>query len=626
MSINEVIKNRIIKPWDFLWKRFRPSLQTNLFFNKFFSSVYSDFQKYIGIKSIEWTGNSFIIMLVDKNSWEVLHLIIKDNKWKKKCNGILCTDSICTWVHTEIQNDNFLKFIVYFIVKGKNLLFEDLLKILTRDIKAKKEYYQIFWRSERPPFSILHDWNHPLQKYRFLIHEWVMRNLDQSIKLNINEISISHAERECMWISPNNKDKWYHFLNFPGWFYDHKFDKYYYLTDDEKELYEINKEMWNWRWLSTDLNEEDIIMWKWTDKLSELLNYVVNNAENNNTKVVSFNCCCVPRIVWDDIYSLLKKAKEKLNIPFILQWQLEKTPYEQKIELLDNYINKIDKENIIKNKNSISLFWYHENINQSELYKELKLLWIKINTSFIPSIDVRLLPLMFKSELFVFSPNNFQNEIFEYPFQNMWVKYIKPIYPYSVKYSDSWVISIINNLSISNDIKIENIASNLKIEYDKLVNYVKQKKFTIWFFLMWKNEVEKLINPDYFSNIDILYFLEEMGFNINLYIFKLNIIESNSDDINNEEEIINLLSKKSKTLNINFFSDDNEFQNIFKSWALDLVYSDIYFDSRLINYGINQINLKNFYVWYTWAIKTIKGLINLCEMNFFKNYNKYFVK
>jgi hypothetical protein len=31
-------------------------------------------------------------------------------------------------------------------------------KILTKDLKAKKEYYQIFWKQNRPPFSIIQDW------------------------------------------------------------------------------------------------------------------------------------------------------------------------------------------------------------------------------------------------------------------------------------------------------------------------------------------------------------------------------------------------------------------------------------------------------------------------------------
>lgn len=629
MKINEIIKNRIINPEDFIWKIFRPSLQTNLFFSRFFTSIYPDFKNLIEVKSVEWIKNSFFIMLLDKNTGEILHLIIKDNLWNKKCNWVLCTDNICTWVHHEIKNEVFLKFLVYFIIKWNNLKFKDFLHILTKDIKAKKEYYQIFWRYERPPFSILHDWWHDLHKFRFLIHEWVMRNMDQSISLNLPEVFIHHSERECKWISPNNKDKGYHFLNFPSGFYNHKFDKYYYLTAEEKEEYLTWENEWASMWLSTDLTEEDIIMWRGTDKLSELIDYVVENAPKNNTKVISFNCCCVPRVVWDDIYSVLTSAKKRIKIPFIFQWQLEKTPFEQKIWLLEKYIEKIDIELIKKTKKSISLFWFHENEYQKELWDELSVFWVKINTSFIPSIDVRLLPNMFKSELFVFSPNNFQKEILEYPFQSMWTKYITPKYPYSIKYTDEWISLILSEFNI--DYNEKDIATTYKEKYNSYVSYVKDKGYSIWIILIWKKEVEKFLNPDYMANIDIIQFLEEMWFKVNIFVYDnfSNQKNTNWDDNYkisdwNHEVIIKLIQEKSKSINISFFSWEEWFNQIFTNNILDLVYSDIYFDDRIINYWLNQINLKSFYLWYSWAVKTIEWLINLCEMNFYKNYYKYF--
>jgi hypothetical protein len=456
-----------------------------------------------------------------------------------------------------------------------------------------------------------------------------MRNMDQSISLNLPEVFIHHSERECKWISPNNKDKGYHFLNFPSWFYNHKFDKYYYLSDEEKKEYLKWENKWVSMWLSTDLNEEDIIMWKWNDKLSELIDYVVENAPKNNTKVISFNCCCVPRVVWDDIYSLLKSAKQKIKIPFIFQWQLEKTPYEQKIWLLEKYIEKIDIEKIKKTKNSISLFWYHENEYQKELWDELNKLWIKINTSFIPSIDVRLLPLMYKSKLFIFSPNSFQKEIFEYPFQSIWIKYITPKYPYSIKYIDNWFELILKEFNIK--FNKDDIAKEHKEKYNKYVSYVKNKEYSVGIILIWKKEIEKLLNPDYMSNIDIIDFLEEMWFKINLFVYD-NFSDqkiSNRDENykvsdGNHEEILNIIKEKSKSVNVSFFSWAEWFDDIFKNNKLDLLYSDIYFDDRIAKYGLNQINLKSFYLWYSWAVKTIEWLINLCEMTFYKNYYKYF--
>lgn len=418
------------------------------------------------------------------------------------------------------------------------------------------------------------------------------------------------------------------FFNFPGWFYDHTFDKYYYLTDKEKTKYLIWDSFWHWMWVSTDLNEDDIVMWKWTDKLSKAIDYVIKNSEKNNIKVISFNCCCVPRIVWDDIYSVLQKAKDKTKIPFVFRWQLEKTPYEQKILLLESYIEKINKNNLWKNPNSISLFWYHENEYQKELGDILLNLWIKINTSFIPSIDVRLLPLMYQSELFVFSPNNFQKEVFEYPFQSIWTKYISPKYPYSLSYTNEWINSIMKEFNLK--FIDNNHINSLKESYNNYVNYVKDKNFTVWIVLIWKKEVEKFLNPDYMNNVDVVNFLEEMWFKIKFFIydnFKWKSI--NNDDSYkisdwNHDDILKIIKSKTNNADISFFSDNASFEKLITDNTLNLIYSDIYFDDRIINLWLNQFSLKNFYVWYSWAIDTIKWLIKLCEMTFYKNYFKYF--
>jgi len=627
----KIIKKRIIKIEDFFEKRFKPSVQTKYNFIKIFDKIYPYFSKTIDIKSLEWDRSEFRLMLIDKESWEILHFLLKDNFGVKKCNWVLCTNNLCNWIHYEVQNEVFLKFLVYFVVKAESFKLENFLEILTRDFKAKKEYYQIFWKQNRPPFSIIQNWWHKLQKYRFLVHEWIIRNMDQSISLNLPEASIHHSERECQWISPNNKETGYHFFNFPNTYYNHNFDKYYYLIKEEKQKYLEWENTWQSIWLSTDLDEDDIVMWKGTDKLTQAIDYAVKNAKKNNIKMLSFNCCCVPRIVWDDIYSVLKKAKQKIDIPFIFQWQLEKTPYEQKILLLEEYLNKIDKTKIKKIKNSISIFGYHENFYQKELWDILKENWVKINTSFIPSIDIRLLELMFKSELFVFSPNNFQKEVFEYPFQSFQTNFIKPKYPYWLQNSINWLKEILDYFNI--DFVLNEKYTNIEENYISKVNYVKNKKYNIGIVLLWLQEVKKICNPDYMNNIDVIWFLEEMWFELNFYIlddFKWYITRNDDtfrlDDWDHEkiEKVLYSQVNDKNKIKINYFNNKVDLEEILKNDNINLIYSDIYFDRRIINLWLNQFNLKNFYVWYSGALKTIEELISLIEMNFYKNYSKYF--
>ena len=89
------------------------------------------------------------------------------------------------------------------------------------------------------------------------------------------------------------------------------------MSEEDREKYDVAKtESVS---VFTDLNEDDIVMGKGTDKLAQAIDHSVEIANRCGMEMMSFNCCCVPRIIGDDIYSVLKKAKETMGIPFMFQ-------------------------------------------------------------------------------------------------------------------------------------------------------------------------------------------------------------------------------------------------------------------------------------------------------------------
>ena len=75
---------------------------------------------------------------------------------------------------------------------------------------------------------------------------------------------------------------------------------------------------------------------------------------------------------------------------------------------------------------------------------------------------------------------------------------------------------------------------------------------------------------------------------------------------------------------MSFFSDAEGLEKLIAEKKPDLMYSDIYFDDRIANWGLNQVNLKNFYVGYEGALRTVQELTDLCEMTFYRRYFAYF--
>lgn len=631
MNKNDIIMKRKIKLENFLWINCDLSTFVKNNFYKIFNIILDWFDKEIIIKKIHFDNDKFLVFLKSKNTKKDFEFYIKDNLGIKKCWWIYCTNNICFWNHNKIIDKEFLRFLLYFSKKWINLKFNSFFDIVSKDINIKKDYYKFFYKPQRPLFSIIQDWWEKTHKIRFISHEWLMRDFSKNLKFNFSEAYIHHSERECLWVWANVEiNKEYHFFSYPKEYFDHSFDKYFYIQNDKEKNILKSKVDLSISFF-TDLDENDIVMWKWNEKLENTLCKVVSNIKKNQIKALNFNCCCVPRVIWDDVKSILERTKSKIDIPFLFSWQLEKTVFEQKIYLIETYLSKIKNELKKIEKNTIILFWYHENIYLKYLNDILLINWVKLIAIFIPTIDVLLLEKLFQAELFVFSQNKFQEEIFEYPFKNMWVKYITPKYPYWVNNTIEWFVNIFDNLW--KKYLIGDTEKQYINEYNTLVNYVKDKKYRIWIVFLWKQQLDIFFDTSYTNNIDIIEFLEEMWFWINFYIF--NDISQNS--INNFEKKINLydfndiitttINNKVKFINnhnIIFFNNESQLYNSIKNDNVNLIYSDIYFDDRIYKLWLNLINLKFFDIWYLWAIHTIKQIIKAIEMNFFKNFWKYF--
>nr|MDD3720119.1 nitrogenase component 1 [Candidatus Gracilibacteria bacterium] len=631
MNREEIIKNRIINPEDFLGKRYTPSIFIKNSFFKLFNLVDKDFGEKFSINNLVFEQDKFRILLSSKDGKDQFDFYIKDNFGNKKCNGEFCTDNICTGVHYKPNDNESLKFLIYFSKKGKDLTFKYFLEILSKDYKAKKEYYQIFWKANRPPFSIIQDWGHETHKFRFIVPEGVLRNIDQSIELNVAHGYIHHSERECLAIGPSvDPDKEFTFFSYPNGFYDHTFNKYFYLSEEEKNII-LKKDSKSGVSVFTDLSEDDIVMGKGNEKLSSSLDYLASQIEKESLKLLSFNCCCVPRVIGDDIKSILEKTKQNIKIPFIFKGQLEKTPFEQKISLLEDYLDQISKQKFKKNKKSISLFGYHENKYLEKLYFSLKENNVSLNAIFIPTINIELLQRLYETELFVFSNNKFQEEIFEYPFKNMGIDYISPNYPYGIKKTDEWFDEIYKYFGEKYFISNENIK--IIEDFSKKSDYIKSKNYRIGLIFLGKKQLETFFDSDYNNNVDIIDFLEEMGFGIDFLIYDNlkeyfivnNEIRFTEEDIN-QKVISNLIKNKVKTeeYTINFFSSEQEMKDKIDKLNINLVYSDIYTENRFYENGVNFFNIRAFKEGYLGALDTINYMIKLIEIDYYKNFSKYF--
>lgn len=628
---NTIIQNRVIESDFFIWKIFYPSLSTNVKFIKLFTKIYPEFLVNFSIGSLMWDRNKLRIVFTNKSIKEKYTIYFQSNN--NRCNSKLCTDKLCIWLHKSINDKYFLKFLVLFSINMKNFWIDDILNILTTDIKAKQDYYNLLFRADIPEYSIMKDWGSPIHDFRFIFIEHKSLDVWFMLTFLIKEIYIHHTERECGQKNPTSsswKRNLYSFFEEDIDFLMDNYDGYFYLSDEEKKKYDL----WEFKYSRyeefTDLSDDDIIMWYSNDRLNETVEKVNKTIEEDNEiKVVTYSCSCVPVIIWDNFENF--KKLNKVNVPVIHEWQLSKSNYDMKLHLFYNELKKYfdDWYSYNIDKNTISLFWFFNNEELISLNTILQFNWIKIKSVYVPIFDFKLIPFLFESELFIYTDstrfNQIYNDTFKCFFKDKWINLPLPIW---VNWTTNWLNSIFNKLWIN--INLDDKSKKYIDQFNRKKELIKKQDLRVWFVLFWLRDFNVLSNPTYSNDIDIIEFIKEMWFGIDFYVvdhIKENYYEYNfwwyfwdKDLIKSE---INKKLSWYENFNINFYNNKSSLYKDMEEWNTSLFYSDIFFDDRLIRMWRNSFNIRTFKIWYKWALETIDEFIKLSKVWYFNNLNKY---
>lgn len=596
---------------------------TKKYFEKIFEKILKWFHEKFETIKIFWFKQSLNFEFRYKKNWQIIFIWIVSKK--ENYNDEYSTKNLQFNFDRQVDIDDFKKFLVWFKIKANDLNIEDFLKILEKDDTFKKKYFEKIFEYDRI-VSIINDRWHPIHKFRFLVLELIFRNIDQKMNLDCSKIELQHSERECFCNDPHVDNWWYRFFNTPSGYYRKYNFKYSYLNENQKN--EIKKDNYS-KMFHTDLDDDDVVKWA-NDKLQAVVDEAIKIWEERELDIIAFNCCCVPRIIWEDIHSILKKWAQKSKTHFMLRWQLEKTPFEQKITIINKNIEKYKNSWIIKN--SISLFWFEEDLWTYELVKHLQMLWIKVNSIFCPTINLKLISELMKSSLFVFNSNIFYNELFE-NFYKLWIEYITLDQPFWFEQSKNWIISILNKLWYKDwEWKLKDKIKNLQLQYEKKVEYVKENNFSLWFIWIWSVDLKKLFDKNYMSDIDITKITTDMWFNRKFAIFdwldKYLSHDKSNFYSNDKKKTIEYLEQNNSIkwkYSLDFFSDENWMIKWNEEQKPNCIYSDIYFDDRLLKMWKSEFSVNYFEKWFEWIIRTIDNFIKLSNFDTYKKLQKYLI-
>lgn len=350
--------------------------------------------------------------------------------------------------------------------------------------------------------------------------------------------------------------------------------------------------------LCTNITDyESITIW-WNEKINEIIS---NKELLDKYDMLYLNKTCISVIMWDDIESIFKYnniPKEKI----FYTDQNTDSPYRTVI----NYLKNIElNNNIIKNEKLV-FFWLNKTKNTFDLLKTLKTYFnIEVGNILLPSINIDDLKniLSYKHAIFFsWREQKAQNLFKLFPIENT-----KITIPYWLKNIHEFYYQILKIYNKENEIYlIDRLIDNYKLENKELFLQTKNKNVL---FIIYYHQLKDFI-IDNFRGINMLWMLTDMWFKINFFVY-LNW---------NSQTLINNFINTFPEINIDFWDDLNQLEKFYEN-NIDLVYSEISNDKRIIDKNKIQITPKDFEYWLEGFFNTHNLLAKkLIKLNYINNY------
>ncbi len=467
--------------------------------------------------------------------------------------------------------------ILIVLIKKYEEIFTKLLIEISKElfnIWEESEFINIFDKEhlsfqnvkERLEFSFLDDYSYRRKgHYNF--------NFQSENKV----LDIYHSDFEC------SKCNWpvQSFNNFPD--YSETFNHKYFESERWKKS----------DYLFTNISDyESITVW-WNEKVNEILQ---NKDLLAKYDLISLNKTCISVIMWDDIKSIFEYNKVDLRKTFYTDQNID-SPYRAVINYLKE-INIVNNQFNKSNKNKIVFFWLNKNKNTYEIIKLLKdNFWVDVEKVLIPNIKIDDVKNILEYKLWVF-----------FSWRAVMAQNIFKLYPFlQIETPVPYWIS--NNMSLLENILEKLWINNYKKSIDLLFNEYKNKNIDLYDsvknynvgFIIFDFHIKQFID-DNFRWTTIISMLKDMGFNIRFYIFS-----------ENDKYINDLNELKKMNYKILVSNNTNELEKFIIDKDIQLYYSEISSDSRIISKNKEQFSVWDMEYWIDWFYRTFRGLIKKCS-------------
>lgn len=364
---------------------------------------------------------------------------------------------------------------------------------------------------------------------------------------------------------------------------------------------------------TTDLRERDVVMGS-LDKLEQVLERVLEEGVDD---MLFLSCTCVPFVTGEDVESLVKRYRPKLDKPFFFLTTTPQSSVGVFREVLVRQRQAAEAAAGPPDPDAVNLIGYGREPALEELEALLAEGGVRVNALFIPEMDFAAVAALPRAALHVLYPNALWQSTYDQLLFESRTRAVMAPAPFGVRGTERWLAQVLAAAGRPPDAAaiVGRAAAPHAAALEALRAEAAQHRLA---FVVGADEVHRLVDPAATWGVPLLPFVEELGFGIDVLIRAHDRVSAHT-----AAKQVHAVFASPARHGIKAFADRARLARLLEEGAFQAVYSDHLFDRRLSSAGKAQFSLQEFEKGLAGAVRTGERLLRICRLPFYRRYRRY---
>lgn len=461
-------------------------------------------------------------------------------------------------------------------------------------------------------------WNHPRAWSRFFADEEFAPARDGLVNLLGSSLRIEHGDMECQFVSPRGftARPWFAFdagrRRCRKWGHERAVVRRDVpgrpapvIESDPADEAEEARLHASWRpYLSTNILDVDVIEGS-TPLLEDLLATVRRRVSPD---VLMVNCTCVPQMVGDDVLHAVERERAESAYPILYKDQRTGVdPYERNVRMMRAAFAAAPP--LPRDPAAVNLVGFTAGKDRDEIVALLEALGIRVNAVMIPDLAQAQADEWLRAPVQVMYPNPEWQGFYGALFDGIDIRRISPPAPFGPEASREWLRAVARALGREDLLPvIDRDAADWEVrEWAPRVERARRHRLGI---VCERQRLGRLEFPGSWG-FRLVPVLREMGFGLSLAVVP--------DPGAAASELESARERwTSEGLAAAVVQDEAALAAWLSDPAIEAVFSDYFFDERLVRTGHAPFSLRLFEKGRQGAARTLDRLLDRCTIGCFR--------